>query len=116
MVLRKVKAGYEWGKKEFSLNHLLFMDDLKPYGKSEEQIDSLVRTVQIFSTDIGMEFEIRKCGVLILKRGKIVERQIIEFPNGETMQEVEQEGYRYLGIVELDKIKEDEMKEKTIQE
>ena len=42
--------------------------------------------------------------------------QDIELPNGETMKEVEQEGYTYLGIVELDKIKESEMKEKTIKE
>ena len=116
LVLRKVKAGYEWGKKEFSLNHLLFMDDLKLYGKSEKQIDSLVRTVHILSTDMGMEFGIRKCGLLILKKGKIVRHQGIELPNGETMKEVEQEGYTYLGIVELDKIKESEMKEKTIKE
>ena len=116
LVLRKVKAGYEWGKKEFSLNHLLFMDDLKLYGKSEKQIDSLVTTVHILSTDIGMEFGIRKCGLLILKKGKIVRHQGIELPNGETMKEVEQEGYTYLGIVELDKIKESEMKKKTIKE
>ena len=30
------------------------------------------------------------------------------------MKEVENAGYTYLGIVELDKIKENEMKEKTI--
>ena len=56
LVLRKVKAGYEWGKKELSLNHLLFMDDLKLYGKSEKQIDSLVRILHILSTDMGVEF------------------------------------------------------------
>ena len=82
LVLRKVKAGYEWGRKEFSLSHLLYMDDLKLYGKSEEQIDSLVRTVHIVSTDIGMEFGYRKCGLLILKRSKIVRNQGIELPNG----------------------------------
>ena len=32
------------------------------------------------------------------------------------MKEVEKKGYTYLGIVELDKIKENEMKEKTIKE
>ena len=32
------------------------------------------------------------------------------------MKEVETEGYTYLGIVELDKIKENEMKERTIKE
>ena len=116
LVLRKVKAGYEWGKKEFNLNHLLLMDDLKLYGKSEKQIDSLARTVHILRTDMGMEFGIRKCSLLILKRGKIVRHQGIELPNGETMKEVEQKGYTYLGIIELDKIKESEMKEKTIKE
>ena len=70
----------------------------------------------MLSTDMGIEFGIRKCGLLILKRGKIVRHQGIELPNGETMKEVEQEGYTYLGIVELDKIKESEMKEKTIKE
>ena len=32
------------------------------------------------------------------------------------MKEVEKEGYTYLGKVELDKVKENEMKEKTIKE
>lgn len=116
LLLRKVKAKYEWGKKEFSLNHLLFMDDLKLYGKDEDQIDSLVRTVHIISSDIGMEFGLKKCGVLTLKRGKIARCEGIVLPNGEVMKEVEEDGYTYLGIVELDKIKEQEMKDKTITE
>ena len=58
------------GGREFKINHLLFMDDLKRFGKSYEQIDSLVQTVHTFSIDIGLEFGIRKCGVLVLKRGK----------------------------------------------
>ena len=116
IVLRKAKAGYDWGKKQFSLNHLLFMDDLKLYAKNEEQIDSLVRTVHIFSTDIGMEFGIKKCGVLILKRGKITRSEGIELPNGDKLKEEGEEGYAYLGIVELDKIKEEEMKDKIVKE
>ena len=36
------------------LNHLLFMDDLKLYAKSETGLDSLVQTVHMFSNDIGM--------------------------------------------------------------
>ena len=32
------------------------------------------------------------------------------------MKEVKKKGYTYLGIVELDKIKENEIKEKTIKE
>ena len=48
--------------------------------------------------------------------GGIVRCDSIELPNGETMKEVEQDGYTYLGIVELNKIKESEMKEKKIKE
>ena len=40
----------------------------------------------------------------------------IKLPNCELMKEVQKEGYTYLDIVELDKIKENEMKEKTIKE
>ena len=116
LILRKVKACYEWGKKEYKLNHLLFMDDLKLFAKNEEQIDTLVGTVHVFSTDIGMEFGMRKCGILTMKRGKVVRSEGLKLPNNEVMKEVEKEGYTYLGIVELDKIKENEMKEKTIKE
>ena len=92
------------------------MDDLKLYSKSAEQIDSLTQTTHIFSTDIGMEFGIKKCGVLALKRGKIVRCEDIELPNDEIIKEVGQEGYTYLGIVEFDKVKENEVKEKTMKE
>ena len=71
LILRKVNICYEWGKKAYKLNHLLFMDDLTLFSKSESQIETLVETVQIFSTDIGMEFGLKKCGVLAIKRGKM---------------------------------------------
>ena len=32
------------------------MDDVKLFGKSDDQIDSLVQTMFIFSKDIGMEY------------------------------------------------------------
>ncbi|XP_063611810.1 uncharacterized protein LOC134785404 [Penaeus indicus] len=111
LILRKVTAAYEWGKKEYKVNHLLFMDDLKLYAKTEDQMSMLVRTVHMFSNDIGMEFGMKKCGVLTLKRGKIVRSEVIKLADGQTMKEVQEEGYTYLGIVELDKIKEAEMKD-----
>jgi len=88
-LLRKVKASYEWGRKEFTLNHLLFMDDLKLFGKNDEQIDSLVQTVFRISEYIGMEFGLKKCGVVTLKKGKLVKFDGIYLPNHEIMKEVE---------------------------
>ena len=63
LLLRKVKASYEWDRKIFKFNHLLFMDDLKLFGKSDDQIDSLVQTVFTFRKDIRMEFGLKKFGV-----------------------------------------------------
>ena len=116
LILRKVNTSHEWGKKEYKLNHLLFLDDLKLLPKSEEQMDTLVRTVHVFSTDIGMEFGMKKCGIRILtmKKGKVVRCEVIKLPNCEVMKEVEKEGYAHLGIIKLDKIKQNETKEKTM--
>ena len=61
------------------------MDDLKLYAESEEQTNTLVRTVHVFSTDIGMEFGIKKCGILTMKIGKTVKSEGIKLPDGEVM-------------------------------
>ena len=50
------------------LTHLLFMDDLKLYGRNEKEINSLVHTVRVFSTDIGMDFGIKNCTMMVMKR------------------------------------------------
>ena len=92
------------------------MNDLKVYAKSEEQVNTLARTVHVFSTNIGMEFGIKKCGILTMKIGKTVKSEGIKLPDGEVMKQVGQEGYTYLGIIELDRTKETEMKEKITKE
>ena len=63
-----------------------------------------------------MEFWIKKCGILTMKRGKIIKSEGIKLPGGEVMKQVGQEGYIYLGITELDNIEETEMKKKTTNE
>ena len=65
------------------------MEDLKLFSKSEEQIGTLVRTVHVFSTDTGMEFGMKKCGFLIMKRANVVRCEGIKLPNNEAMKEVE---------------------------
>ena len=115
-LLRRAKAGYEWGNKGFKLNHLLFMDDLKLFAKGKNQIDSLVQTVHIFSQDTGMQFGIKKCGVLIMERGKVIRTDGIRLPDGQHMKDIDETCYTYLGIFETDKIQEKEMKEKFSRE
>jgi len=45
------------------------MDDFKLYKRNDCKIESLVQTVQIFSEDIGMQFENQKCATMKLQRG-----------------------------------------------
>ena len=92
------------------------MDDLKLFGKSDDEIDSLIQTVFIFSEDISMEFGVKKCEVVILKIGKLVLFDGIHLPNQEIMKEVDKNGHTYLGILELGEIKEHGMKIKVIAE
>ena len=82
-----------------------------------DQIDSLVNTVRILSEDIKMEFGLSKCGVLIMKRGKVVESDGLCMPDGTMiMRNIEEGGYKYPGILEADGIKHDEMKEQLKKE
>ena len=85
VIPRKVKASYKLGNKEYKLNHLLSMDELKLFSKSEYQSDTLVRTVHFFRTDIGMEFGMKKCGILTMAKGKVVTWEGIKYPNSDVM-------------------------------
>ena len=73
---------YKLKKEGPSLNHMFFMDDLKLFARSENEIYSLVQTVQLCCEDIGMEFDISKCADLTMKRGKHVSSKEIELPTG----------------------------------
>ena len=118
LLLRQTNAGHQLKGRHEKINHLLYMDDLKLYGKDEAQIDSVVKSVYTFSTDIGMEFAIglTKCGVIILKRGKVVKLDGIVLPTRQVMKTIDDEGYKYLGILELDEIMEERMKDKFTNE
>ena len=98
------------------MNHLLFMDDLKLYGRDKDEIKKLCAVVHKFSKDIGMEFGMDKCAVLEIKSGVQVSCNGIVLPDDKTIQEVEPEGYKYLGVLEGADIKMKDMKEKVRKE
>ena len=43
------------------------MDDIKLFAKNEKELETLTQVVRIHSQDIGMEFGIEKCPMLIMK-------------------------------------------------
>ena len=111
LILRKAKAAYEFSESKQKINHLLFMDDLKLYSRSEKGLDSLVQTVRVFSEDIGMEFGIEKCAMLVMEKGKIVKSVGVELRDGKVIKSLQEgESYKYLGILEADKFLEERMK------
>ena len=60
-ILRKAAPGYEFSSKKVKMNHLIYMDNLKIYGKTQKDLESLIQTVRIYCSGIEMEFEIEKC-------------------------------------------------------
>ena len=85
LILRKCKVGYTYATDKTKINHLLFMDDVKLYAKSQSQLDTLIQSVRIFSNDIGMKFGIEKCAVLVLKRGKLTQSEGITLAGENTI-------------------------------
>ena len=87
------------------------MDDLKLYSRSEKGLDSLVQTVSVLSKAIGMELGIEKCAMLVTEKGKILKSVGIELPDCKVIKLLQDgERYKYLGILEADKLLEEKMK------
>ena len=47
-----------------------------------------MHTVYVFSGYMGMEFGLKKCGVLVLKRGKVVEIDGVSPSDGQAMKQI----------------------------
>ena len=55
----KCISGYKLHKSQEKINHLIYMDDIKLFSKSEKELETLIQAVKIYSQDIGMEFDMR---------------------------------------------------------
>ena len=109
-ILNNTNKGYKIKCNQI-LNHLLYMDDLKLYAKTERESESLLHTVRIFSEDISMTFGIEKCAKISVKRGKVVRREGIKLPDGKEIKCLQgEENYKYLGVLEKDDINHDKVK------
>ena len=68
-ILRKCTAGYKLSRSQGKVNYLMYMD-IKLFAKYEKELETLIYTVRIYNRDIGMEFGIEKCAMLVMKSGK----------------------------------------------
>ena len=95
----------------------MYIDDFKLFVKNEKEQETLINTVRIYIQDIGMEFGIEKCALLVMKSGKWHLTDGIELPNQDKIRMLaENETYKYLGILEADTIKQVKMKNKIQKE
>ena len=108
------KTGYRMKEngKNITISHLLYMDDLKLYAKSDAELEKQLQIVHNFSRDISMEFGLDKCNKVSVKKGRQVlsgECRIEEV----TISELEAENlYKYLGVEENVQIEHQRMREK----
>ena len=52
----------------------MYMYDIKIFVKNEKELKTLIWTISKYNQDIGMEFDIEKCAMLIMKvRKKMAE-------------------------------------------
>jgi len=99
-LLKKSKLGYRINNETIA-SHLIFMDDLKLYAANDQQLNSQIKIVKLFSDDIGMSFGIDKCSKVTIKRGQIVNSENITLDNGEILKTLDRnKQYRYLGFNE----------------
>ena len=95
----------------------MYMDDIKLFAKNGKELETLIYAVRIYSQDPGMKYGIGKYAMLIMKSGKRHFTDGMELPNQEKIRTLgEKETNKYLGILEADTIKQEEMKEKIKKE
>ena len=80
-ILPKCTAGYKLIKSQKKINHLIYMDEIKLFAKNEKELETLIQTVRIYSQNIGMEFGIEKCVMLVMKSSKRHLTEEVELPN-----------------------------------
>ena len=59
----------------------MYMDEINLFARNEKEQEILIHTVRIYSRDIGMEFSIEKCAMLVMKSSKRQLTDGMELPN-----------------------------------
>ena len=96
------------------ISHLLYMDDLKPYGRNPDQLDGLLHTVRTFSDGIRMKFGLDKCSIAHFVNGKLSGHNTgVKVGKTETIKDLEPgQVNKYLGVDESNGIQHSTMRER----
>ncbi|XP_045503596.1 uncharacterized protein LOC123700429 [Colias croceus] len=111
-MLNRQRIGFEikHNTQHTTLSHLMYMDDIKLFAGTSDDIHTLATITQNFSNDICMEFGINKCKIQSINKG-VVEQAPYELPSHEIIDTVDPvEGYKYLGYTQSQEIHHKEIK------
>ena len=93
---------------------LLYMDDLKLYGKSSNELESLLNTVRILSTNISVVFSLDKYATLTIHKRKATHTEGLTFSNNNTIKRLSlEESYKYLGVLQAEDMKHRQVRKET---
>ena len=94
-----------------TINHLLYMDDIKLYAQSQTQMKNLLKVTEDVTNDIKMEFGISKCKILHIEKGRWKGDGETEVLNNEELGNMQQhETYKYLGFQQSTRLNHSEIK------
>ena len=95
--------GYKLSKPmNFNITHLFFMDDLKIYSKSENELKIVLNDIKIKMEDSGLKWNSKKCKIINIRRGIIdVSKEHVVLNEDTKVQCLKSdEVYKFLGIPE----------------
>jgi hypothetical protein len=86
-----------------SISHQFYMDDLKLYARSPDQLQNMFALVKSFSDSICMEFGLDKCAVFHAKNGKVQDPEnVLEIMGDTVIQDLtDEDNYKYLGLHQI---------------
>ena len=63
---KKISESYTFTKPEEKINHLMYMDDINVFTKKDNEPETLIQLMRIYSQDIAMEVSIEKRVMIIM--------------------------------------------------
>ena len=109
-ILNRTKLGVpisrNKNKNKKTINHLLYMDDIKIFAKGKKNMDRMLNLLQTFTNDITMKLNIQKCAIISVNKGKIDDTQHNILPTLTS-----DDSYKYLGLVQSSDFLQKKIKE-----
>ena len=110
----RITTGHGETAKRQLISNLLYMDDLRLYGRNYDQLDGLLHTVRTFSDDIQMKFVLDKCAFAHFVNGRLSRHNSgVTVGKTDTINCLEPgQVYKYLGVDESKGIQHSMMRER----